>query len=79
MTDDKKRKMKLLQKLEDYGVTEDKDAVGLSIEDQIKMNLTNEESRILIYLRECIKLRKGILPFYINKEGNKENEQHKKQ
>ena len=77
-----KQKIKLLQKLKDYGLKEEKDAVGLTIEDQIKLNLTNEESKILIYLRECIKLKKGILTFYLNneidtnKEGNKKNEQY---
>lgn len=76
MADDKilKQKTRLLQKLTDYGLKEDKEIIGLSIEDQFAMRLTKEEIEILIYLRKCIQSKKGIIAFFTeNRIKNNEN------
>ena len=61
MADEKtlKQKTKLLQKLSDYGLKEDKEIIELSIEDEFAMKLTKEERELLIYLRKCIKSKKS--------------------
>ena len=76
MADDKilKQKTRLLQKLTDYGLKEDKEIIGLSIEDQFAMRLTKEEIEILIYLRKSIQSKKGIIDFFTeNRIKNNEN------
>ena len=49
MADEKtlKQKTKLLQKLSDYGLKEDKEIIELSIEDEFAMKLTKEEQAML--------------------------------
>ena len=85
MADEKtlKQKTKLLQKLSDYGLKEDKEIIELSIEDEFAMKLTKEERELLIYLRKCRKSKKSNILAFFNenvitnnekKKGNEENE-----
>ena len=61
-----KQKMNLLQKLKENGLKEDKQIINLSFEEIRKLELTDIEQEYLVYLRQCIQNKNGIIAFFTN-------------